>query len=341
MCGLHKRNNQLECYANLSHPPLGFQVGGLFCVRTDMNFNLCFSRDHLLGLNRNNLGVLGSAASVVDSGESRAVPTDTFDNERTRAMSNERSACALACSEQLQQEFSHLKRDWSWLFMFGILLAVCGAAAVIFPALTVVTSFAAVMVLGVTLMIAGIATVITSFWVGKWSGMLVQFLVGLLYLVIGFMVTDKPLQSAAALTLFVAAFCIVAGLFRTVAALSIRYPHWGWSLLNGMITFLLGMVIYRQFPESAIWVLGLLVGLEMLFHGWTWIVISMAIKNMPEEAVQNVAYSYGGTVHETTPTGSGMGAQVGSRTSSSSPARTGAPPSVTGYMPEAHTTLNA
>jgi uncharacterized membrane protein HdeD (DUF308 family) len=92
------------------------------------------------------------------------------------------------------------------------------------------------------------------------------------------------LQSAAALTLFIAAFCIVAGIFRTVAALAIRFPYWGWSLLNGMITFLLGVIIYRQFPASAIWVLGLLVGLEMLFHGWTWIMLSLAIKKIPEEA---------------------------------------------------------
>ena len=153
----------------------------------------------------------------------------------------------------------------------------------IFPALTVLTTFAAVVVLGVALMVAGIATIITSLWAGKWSGMLVQLLVGILYLVVGFMVTEKPLQSAVAMTLFVAAFCIVAGIFRVVAALSVRYPYWGWSLLNGMITFLLGVMIYRQFPASAIWVLGLLVGLEMLFHGWTWIMLSLAIKKIPRQ----------------------------------------------------------
>jgi uncharacterized membrane protein HdeD (DUF308 family) len=199
-------------------------------------------------------------------------------------MSNERSMCAMACGGQLREEFRHLRRDWLWLFLFGVLLTVCGTAAVISPILTAITSVAVVVVLGMALMIAGIATIVTSLWAGKWSGTMVQLLVGVLYLVLGFMITDKPLQATAALTLFVAAFCIVAGIFRTIAALSIRYPYWGWSLLNGMITFLLGMVIYRQFPESAIWVLGLLVGLEMLFHGWTWIVMSMAIKSIPDEA---------------------------------------------------------
>jgi uncharacterized membrane protein HdeD (DUF308 family) len=202
--------------------------------------------------------------------------------ERTRIMNSGNTNVACGC--QLHREFQHIRSEWLWLFLYGILLTVCGGAAVIFPALTVLTSFATVMVLGIALMIAGIASIIASIWAGKWSGMLVQLLVGILYVVVGYMITEKPLQSAVTLTLFVAAFCIVIGIFRTVAALTIRYPYWGWSLLNGMITFLLGVIIYRQFPESAVWVLGLLVGLEMLFHGWTWIVLSLAIKKLPAEA---------------------------------------------------------
>ena len=199
-------------------------------------------------------------------------------------MSDELGPCAMACGEQLRREFQHLRRDWWWLFLFGVLLVVCGTAAVISQPLTALLSVAVPVMLGVVLMVAGIATVIASFWVGKWSGTLVQLLVGILYLVLGFMVTDKPLQATMALTLFIAAFCIVVGIFRVVAALTIHYPYWGWSLLNGMITFLLGVIIYHHFPQSAIWVLGLLVGLEMLFHGWTWIMLSLAIKKIPADA---------------------------------------------------------
>ena len=129
-----------------------------------------------------------------------------------------------ACCGQLRQEFRHLRSQWCWLLAFGILLTACGVAAVIFPALTVVDYLDRDVVLGVVLMVAGIATVITSFWAGKWSGMLVQLLVGILYVVVGYMITEKPLQTAAALTLFVATFCIIAGLFRVVASLSFGFP---------------------------------------------------------------------------------------------------------------------
>ncbi len=199
-------------------------------------------------------------------------------------MSSECNMQAAECGDQLRQEFKHLKSKWIWLFLFGILLVVCGTAAIVSPTLTRLTTLAVPVLLGLVLIIAGVTTLINSFWAGKWSGTLVQWLVGILYIVAGFAITEKPLQAAAAMTLFVAALFIVMGIFRVLAALTIRFPHWGWALLNGTITFVLGVIIFRHFTESALWVLGLLIGLEMLFNGWTWIMISLAVKKIPDAA---------------------------------------------------------
>jgi uncharacterized membrane protein HdeD (DUF308 family) len=190
----------------------------------------------------------------------------------------------MACTEQVKSEFRHLKSDWWWFLLLGILLTVCGTAAIVFPALTVLTTFAAMAILGVALIVSGLATIVAALWAGKWSGMLVQLLVGILYVMVGFLVTDSLMAAAVAATTLVAAFFIVVGVFRSVAALTVRYPHWGWSLLNGAITFLLGVIIYRHAPSDSTWVIGLLVGIEMLFNGWTWIALSMAIKSIPDEA---------------------------------------------------------
>ena len=184
--------------------------------------------------------------------------------------------------EQLRAEFRHLRTAWWWLLLFGILLVICGTAALVVPAVTVLTSFVVVVVLGVALMVAGLATIITSFWMGKWSGTLLQLLIGILYLVVGFAITDTPGKSVVAMTALLAAFFIIAGLFRIAAALVVRFPHWGWALLNGVVTLLLGVVIYRHFPQSALWVIGILVGVEMLFHGWCWIMLSLAVRRIPE-----------------------------------------------------------
>jgi uncharacterized membrane protein HdeD (DUF308 family) len=197
--------------------------------------------------------------------------------------------CESSGVEQLRSEFQHLRSEWWWFLLYGILLVVCGTACVVFPALTVLTSFVAVVLLGMALIVGGIATIIAAFWGGRWSGLLLQVLVGVLYLVVGYTIMEAPwLKSVEALTLFVAAFFVVAGGFRILASLMMRFPFWGWSLLNGIVTFLLGVIIYRlynQFPPSAVWILGLLIGIEMLLNGWTWVMMSLAIKKIPARAV--------------------------------------------------------
>ena len=152
--------------------------------------------------------------------------------------------------------------------------------AVIFP---IISSAAVIDVLAVIFLIAGVATIVGSFWAGKWSGLLVHLLVGVLYVVTGFIITERPLMTIVFITLFIAVSFIVSGAFRILSALLIRYPQWGWSLLNGVVTMLLGIIIYRHLPVSALWIIGLLVGLEMLFSGWTWIMLGLAIRNLPRE----------------------------------------------------------
>ncbi len=189
----------------------------------------------------------------------------------------------LAHRGQVHEEFQHLRGSWFWFLALGLLLVACGTTAIVVPAATVGTSVFATIFLGVTLMVAGAATIIMAFWAGRWGGLLLQVLVGILYIVVGYEISDKPLQGAALLTAFIAAMFVVLGLFRIVASLTVRFAHWGWALLNGVVTLLCGIVIYRHFPESALWVIGLLVGIEMLFHGWTWILLALALRDIPKD----------------------------------------------------------
>jgi uncharacterized membrane protein HdeD (DUF308 family) len=126
-------------------------------------------------------------------------------------------------------------------------------------------------------------TIVSSFWIGKWSGMLLHLLVGIFYLVAGFVVSERPVETALLITLFIAATFMVLGAFRIVSALVVRFPQWGWVLFNGIITLLLGIVIYRHLRESFLWVIGILVGVELLLNGWSWIMLSLAIRKIPKE----------------------------------------------------------
>ncbi len=170
----------------------------------------------------------------------------------------------------------HSLRDYWWCFLaMGIALVLLGSFCIIDP---LIASIASVMFLGFLLLAGGITQVVSSFWAGRWSGMLFHMLIGVLYGVVGYMIIDAPGVSLAVLTKFIAIFLIVAGIFRIVSALLVRFHSWGWLLLNGVITLFLGLIINRQLPEAALWVIGLFVGIEMIFNGWAWIMLSLGLR---------------------------------------------------------------
>jgi uncharacterized membrane protein HdeD (DUF308 family) len=208
--------------------------------------------------------------------------------KRGSTMSRDVEAAAvrpgLAAALVVRHELSHMKDNWWWFALLGVLLVVCGTCAIIFPAITVLTTVAVTTVLGILLMVSGVATIVGAFFAGKWSGLLLQLLVGILYLAAGFVVAEDPVNMSLVITVFLSVSFMVLGAFRTVAALVLHFPQWGWVLLNGVVTLLAGIVIYRNLPYDSFVIIGLLVGIEMLFNGWTWIMLSQVLRNLPADS---------------------------------------------------------
>ena len=100
---------------------------------------------------------------------------------------------------------------------------------------------------------------------------------GLLYLVNGYLIIDSPVSGTLAITLLLAAMLIFLGTLRIIAALVLRFHHWGWPLLNGIISLLLGVMIYKQWPASGLWVIGLFIGIELIFNGWSWVMLAIGL----------------------------------------------------------------
>ena len=198
-------------------------------------------------------------------------------------LSNPQAAAIISTSIH---ELARLRKEW-WVFLIlGILLILGGAACISYPFFT---SLGVMIFLGVTLMLSGLFLIISAFWTGKWSAFVLQILIGLLYAVAGFLVADAPVASAALFTLLIAGFFVVAGVFRIVYSLMERFPQWGWVLFNGIITLVLGLIIFKSFRQFAegesadvFWIIGLLVGIELIFNGWTWVMLSFVVKKIPE-----------------------------------------------------------
>jgi uncharacterized membrane protein HdeD (DUF308 family) len=178
------------------------------------------------------------------------------------------------------EELQRLRSYWLWFLAMGIAMVVFGTIAISWACLTTIT-VTATWLFGFLLLAGGIAEIINSFWAGRWSGMLIHLLIGVLYTVVGFMIIEQPENSALQLTLIIAIFLIISGIFRIVFALSERFTGWPWVMLNGAVTFLLGLLIYKQWPASGLWVIGLFVGIEMIFNGWSWVMLAIGVRRLP------------------------------------------------------------
>jgi len=188
------------------------------------------------------------------------------------------SAGSLPVARVFEHELRHLRSEWWWFLVLGILLIVSGMVALAYPALS---SVAVVLVLGMSLVVSGVAMIVATFWAGRWSAHLLQLLIGVFYVVVGFLMMDKPLEATETVTLVVAAMFIVVGVMRSVAALVLRYPQWGWSLLSGVLSTFIGLVIYKSFPVTALWAIGTLVGIQLIFDGWYWVMLGVALRQLP------------------------------------------------------------
>jgi uncharacterized membrane protein HdeD (DUF308 family) len=180
-------------------------------------------------------------------------------------------------SNSAVEEMYPLRKDWGWLLALGIGLVVIGIGAISVPLLATV---GIVAVIGILMIVAGAAQIVSALSSAKWSGVFLYLVIGVLYVVTGFFILENPLEGAAGLTLLLAVFFFVSGIFRIVFALRERFPAWGWTLLNGTVTLLLGIIIWRQFPVSALWLIGLLLGIDLIFAGWTWIMLALAVRRV-------------------------------------------------------------
>lgn len=173
--------------------------------------------------------------------------------------------------------YDEIKRNTGWFVALGVALIVLGTIAII---TAVFTTLISVMVFGWLLLIGGIVQSVHAFFVRPWSGLLLQLLIGVLNIIVGLLIVANPGASALALTLLMAAFFIVGGLFRIITAAREHVPGRGWTLFSGIINILLGVLIWMQWPASAFWVIGLFIGIDLVFTGWWFIALSLMSRRL-------------------------------------------------------------
>jgi len=168
-----------------------------------------------------------------------------------------------------------LRENWGWMLLFGCLTVLLGVFAVAYAALFTVVS---VLWMAWILIIAGVFEAVHAIRHHEQGHLVWYILEALLAIVVGCLLLRGPIVGAIVLTLLLASYFVIAGVFRIVAAAVLHIPGRGWVLFNGLVTLALGIVVWGGWPASSFWVIGLFIGVTLILSGFARIMLALALR---------------------------------------------------------------
>jgi len=172
-----------------------------------------------------------------------------------------------------------VRAHWKAFLIEGVLLVVFGLAAIIVPP---AASLAVTILLGWLFLISGIAGLALTFWAREMPGFWWSLISAALAVLAGIVLLAKPAQGTLTLTIVVGAYFLAEGVATIMYALEHRRElsgRWSWMLIAGLMDLLIAAIIITGLPGSALWAIGLLVGINLLFGGATLIGVALAARN--------------------------------------------------------------
>ncbi len=169
---------------------------------------------------------------------------------------------------------SAVSANRGYFILLSISLVLAGLAAIIFP---VASTLAVELTIGMIFLFVGAVHFIHAFGVRDWGGFVFELLSGLIFAGAGAMLLARPVEGTAVLTVLVGVSFLAGGIVRTIFSFAMdRVASWGWMFASGMMSILLGILILAKFPSTALWVLGVMIGINFLTAGWAFLMLAMA-----------------------------------------------------------------
>lgn len=169
-----------------------------------------------------------------------------------------------------------MQRNLGGILGLGILFIILGTIGL---GTVVGLTIAGVLFLSILLFIAGISQIIDVFKSREWEGALWHLIIAVLYLIAGGIIAYDPFLASTAITALIAWVLIIIGTARLIMAFSLRHATgWGWFVLSGIAAIVLGVLIIMQWPVSGLWVIGMLIAVELIISGWTYVFLALALR---------------------------------------------------------------
>ena len=168
--------------------------------------------------------------------------------------------------------------SWGWLVALGIGLILLGTACVIGAANA---SLATILAVGWLMLIGAVLALIQAFRVRNWGGFFLYLLSALLRGFTGYLLIRYPSAGEVSLTLVLASFFVVGGIFRAAGAVTLQFPNWGWTAFSGLLSLLLGVLLLTRLPAMSTFFLGIFIGVDFISDGIGLIMLGSAAHKLP------------------------------------------------------------
>jgi uncharacterized membrane protein HdeD (DUF308 family) len=178
-----------------------------------------------------------------------------------------------------------LQKRWGWMLASGIAQLIGGLLAIATPA---VASLVAVGFFSAILLVSAVFNIIHAFKVRKWTGFALHLLGGLLYAAAGAIVLIYPFGGVATLMLVLGVLFIADGAVRSMLAAALRpRDGWGWFLAGGIMSIVLGVMMLTMWPAGALWIVGMLFGVNLLFNGMLTTLFAVQCRRRASESISS------------------------------------------------------
>ncbi|MCF8032480.1 MAG: HdeD family acid-resistance protein [Desulfarculaceae bacterium] len=179
----------------------------------------------------------------------------------------------------LPRSIEEIKQHRGGLMVTGIISLVLGSLAILAP---LAATMAVTLLIGAVILLQGVIQLIHCFRAKGWSAFVWNLLVAIVYVIAGGLILARPLLGAVTITLVLAIFFLVEGVVKLGLAFKVKpAPNWKWILFSGIMGVVLGLIILSGWPGDSLAVLGLFLGIDLIFGGWAMIMLAAGAKQAP------------------------------------------------------------
>lgn len=183
-------------------------------------------------------------------------------------------------TDLLQGNLAPLRKNANWFILFGVLVTILG---IIGLGMTVSLTLTSMLYFGLLLLVRGAFELLAAFRSRDWGGFFFHLISASIGAVAGLVMVTRPGMAASTITLFLGALFMVEGMMLLFAGLIYRFPSWGWTLANGIVTFILGLMLWQEFPLSGFTFIGTPIAIEILMTGSNYIALGLFGRRLARE----------------------------------------------------------